>query len=855
MKRRSADRPLPAPGRRWLLNVLVLYRVRLRHRWLQELLAVAGIAAGVALLYASLVASTSLSGPVERLNDGLVGNSQLQLVARTPAGVPDSIVRRIQALDGVRIAAPVLQVEVNVIGRRGERPVSAFGADPRTVRLRGPLLEGFTPGEAAEQETVGLPAPIARAIGVRFGDDARMQVAGRSVEVPIAVMGQDDLGDLEDTAIAIVPLEYMQRLAGLPDRITRVLVEADVDAVGTVREGLRALAGDRMDVRSSSYEARLFATAAAPTNQATTISSVVSALIGFLFAFCAILVTVASRRALATDLRLDGYRPSQVIRILLFDALVLGVVAVAIGLVLGDLLSRRGFGADVSFLAGAFPMGDARTVTASSVVIAAAGGLLAAALGVLAPLRRVIFDRVPQRDATAATARRRATRIAQGLGLVAFAFAVVVTVALPGLALAGLIALVLALVLLLPTAIDGVVAGLAWLSGRRGRSIIAVELALPQLRAQEWRARSLAIATTGAIAVFGAVALEGARNNLQAGLDQVSVELNDAADLWVSPSGPGGLLATTPFPGSEAEQLESVPGVASVRGFRSGFLDVSGLRVWVLAPPDGPQVPVPASQIVEGDVQETTARLRSGGWATVSQAVSDELGVGVGDRFRLPASQPIALRVAAITTNLGWSGGAIALAPSDYRRAWRTDEISAYNLRTDPGVDPAHAAVAVRAALGPDSALLVETAAERAERQQVSARSGLSRLSQISSLTLIVAVFAMAAAMAALLWQRRASVARQKLDGHPTGVMWRSLAVESGTLFIGGCLAGAIFALLGQVLFSRGLETISGFPVIAHVQGQVALVSFSLVVAAALLVVAVPGYLVARVRPSLRISD
>lgn len=814
-----------------------------------------GIAAGVALLYASLVASTSLSGPVERLNAGLVGNSQLQLVSRTPAGVPDSIVPKIQDLDGVRIAAPILQVEVNVVGPRGERAVSAFGADPRTVRLRGPLLEGFTPAEAAEQETVGLPAPIARAIGVRFGDDARMQIAGRSTAVPIAVMGEDDLGDLEDTAIAIVPLPYMQKLARRPDRVTRVLVEADPDAVEQVRDQMQALAGDRMDVRSSTYEANLFAAAAEPTNQATTISSVVSALIGFLFAFCAILVTVASRRALATDLRLDGYRPSQVIRILLFDALVLGGVAVVIGLVLGDLLSRRGFGSDVSFLAGAFPMGDSRTVTVSSVVIAAAGGMLAAALGVLVPLRRVIFDRIPHRHATHDGAHHPVRRRASLLGLALLAFAVAVTIAAPKIALAGLIALVLALILLLPAVIHGVVVGLAWLSGRRGRSIVAVELALPQLRAQDWRPRALAIATTGAIAVFGAVALEGARANLQAGLDQVSAELNAASDLWVSPSGPGGLLATTPFPDAQAGKIEAVPGVESVRGFRSGFLDVGDRRTWVLAPSPGPTVPVPASQIVEGDVASTTRRLRSGGWATLSRAVSDELGVGIGDSFVLPSSRPLTLRVAAITTNLGWSGGAIAIAPEDYRRGWRTDEISAYNVQVVAGASPDQVAARVRVALGPRTALRVETATERADRQQVSARSGLTRLSQISSLTLVVAVFAMAAAMAALLWQRRASVARQKLDGHSTGVMWRSLAVESGTLFISGCLAGAVFALLGQVLFSRGLETISGFPVIAHVQSQVAAVSFGLVVAVALLVVAVPGYFVARVRPSLRTSD
>jgi hypothetical protein len=61
--------------------------------------------------------------------------------------------------------------------------------------------------------------------------------------------------------------------------------------------------------------------------------------------------------------------------------------------------------------------------------------------------------------------------------------------------------------------------------------------------------------------------------------------------------------------------------------------------------------------------------------------------------------------------------------------------------------------------------------------------------------------------------------------------------------------------LLGQVLFSRGLQAISGFPVAADVQIGISATSFGLVTAIALVIVAVPGYLVARVPPSLRTND
>jgi putative ABC transport system permease protein len=849
--------PLPAPGRVRLRNVLSLYWVRLRDRWLQELLAVAGIAVGVALLFASQVANTSLSGPVQQLTRGIVGNSQLQVVARGPDGLPERAFDEIERLPGVGRAAPILQAQANLVGPQGQQSVTLFGADPRIVRLRGSLLQGFSADDASQQRALVLPTWIARELGARFGDTVAVQIGGRTVRAQIAVAGRGEIGVLSDTTIGLAPLDYLQRLTDLRGRVSRILVEAEPGSVPTVRRSLEGVARGRFDVTPANHEAHLFDKAAEPISQATTISSVVSALVGFLFAFCAMLVTVASRRALAIDLRLDGYTPRRVVGVLLLDAAVLGVVASAVGLALGDLLSRRGFGTDVSYLAGAFPLGDQRIVTASSVAIAVGGGMLAAALGVLAPLRSVVFARVPDRDADGAVAvgRSRSAVVMPAAGLVCLVVAVVITAAAPDIALIGLISLGLSLVLLVPTMLTGVIGALTWLSARRSRVVVSVQLALPQLSAPEWRARTLAIATTGAVAVFGAVALQGARLNLQDGLFGVAPGLNESADLWVLPQGAGDLFGTTPVPAAAADTLRRVPGVRDVAQYRAGFLDVADRRVLVFGPPADVAAPVPPAQVRTGDRGALPARMRAGGWATVSRALADDLHVGVGDRFTLPSPVPTVLRVAAITTNLGWTGGAVFLNADDYARAWRTRAIGAYEVRLDPGVDPSVARARVVAALGPSSALRVETRAARSTRQQTVIGSGLSRLRQVASLTLFAAILAMAAAMAGLLWQRRPTVARQKLDGHATGVMWRSLLTESAVLFGTGCLAGALFGLLGQVLFSRGLETISGFPVDVGVRLGIAAISLALVTGAALVVVAIPGYLVARVKPSLRSGD
>jgi putative ABC transport system permease protein len=849
------------PGRLRLSSALALYRVRLRKRWVQELLAVLGIAAGVALLYATQIASTSLSGPVRSLNEGLVGHSQLQLLSRGSAGMPEETYDKVIALPGVRRAAPVLQVPGNLVGPRGQRGVTFFGADPRIVRLRGNLLKGFTSADAAQQQALVLPLPTARAVGVGVGEDVRLQLAGRSATVPAVVAGHEQIGSLTNTSIALMPLAYLQHLAGVGREVTRILVEAKPGQVASVRRGLQGLAaGSRVDVRPADYETRLFNEVTKPTSQSSTIFSILSALVGWLFAVCALLVTAAERRRLAIQQRDQGYPPSARLMTLLVDAAVIGIAGIALGLAAGELLSRQGFSSDVTFLSGAFPIGDQRVVTWQSVSIASAGGLLAAVFGVLTPVREIVVASLPLcRRTTGDKAQRHEPadhrpRVRGRLpivGVACLAGTVAITATVPGAATVGLVLLALALVLLLPVILSRAIAGLEWCN-QRERSLVAVELALQQLHARRSRTRALAIATTGAIAVFGATALQGARANLQSGLDDVARGLNSAAAVWVTPAGAGSSIGTASFAPSAAHTLARLPAVRSVGLYRAGLLDLTDRRAWIIGAPPGADRPIPPRQVLEGDMRLATARIRAGGWATVSRAIADDLGLQVGGRFPLAAPRPTVLRVAAITTNLGWSAGAVLINATDFARAWGSNEIAAYHVHLAPGTTPEEGRRQVTDALGRRSPFRVETAAQRADRQSAVARAGLSRLQQIAGMTLFAAVLAMSAAMTGLLWQHRPVIASLKLHGLRACLIWRSLVIETGILCGTGALVGGLFGLLGQQLCTRGVQVVTGYPVVQGLRLDIAASTVALVIGAALLVVIVPGYLVARVLPSWR---
>jgi putative ABC transport system permease protein len=844
--------PRPEAGRLRVGSALRLYLIRLRGRRIQEVLAIIGIAVGVALLYASQVASTSLSGPVEAINNGLVGRSQLQVLSRGNAGMPAEAYDQVLAIPGVRRAAPVLQLYGNLEGPKGQRGVTVFGADPRIVRLKGDLLTGFKSKEIARQEAVLIPTPTAKAIGVGVGDDVRLQLDGRTVVQPVAVAGHDEIGELADTSIALIPLAYLQRLAHDEGQVSRILVEAAPGRVDEVRAGLTRLAAGRWNVAPADFETTLFDKAAAPTTQASLAFALVSALVGFLFAACALLVTASERQRLAEQQRRIGYPPVATLLTLLVDVAVVGGVGVVLGLALGEVLSRVGFSGDVGFLAGAFPMGDIRVVTWQSFALAAGAGLLAAATGVLFPVRKAVLTTRPLHFRPTRAARPSDASGARALRIAAVCFlglALLIAAAVPSAIVAGLGALGVGMVCALPTIVDGVARAAGWLN-MRSRTSSALQLALQHVRAPQLRSRTLAIAAVGAVAVFGAASLEGARLNLSAGLSDDVHGLNAAAPIWVTPRGAGDVYGTTAFDARAAEAtLRAVQGVDRVDEYRAGLVDVGPWRAWMIGTPAGSPAPFPTAQILRGDPAETTHRLRRGGWATLSRALADDLHAGIGDAVTLPTPRLLRVRVAAITTNLGWSAGAIVVSAADFASSWTSGGVAALHVTPVAGVGAAQLQPQLSKALGgAPSGLRVETARQRDQRQ-LHASSSLKRLQQIAQLTLLAAILAMSAAMTGLLWQHRAGAAARKAHGLSTRLVWTSLLFEAVILFGTSTLTGGAFSLLGQALGTRGVQVITGFPIASRLQLTTTLEAVALVAGASFVMVMIPGYLVARVRP------
>ncbi len=835
-------------------NLLHLYRVRVRARLVQECFAVVGIAAGVALLFASQVASQSLSSSVAQLSHGIVGKATLQLLARDPHGMPEGLLAQVRRIDGVRVAAPLLEASAQASGPRGSESVELVGADSSLRRLGGALVRRTELEPFAGVGAVLLPAPLARHLGVtRFGREVTLRLYGRVERAPLyEQLHEKQIGGLAASPIVVASLFFAQEMTGLEGSVSRILIEPALGMEGEVRQALERLAAGRLNVESTSYDERLFAKAASASNQSTALFAVISALVGFLFAFNAMLLTVPQRRRLIADLRRDGYTPGMVIGVLLLDAVVLGVLACVLGLVLGDELSIHLFHSNPGYLGSAFAVGTQRVVGWQSIAIAAGGGMLAAVVAVLSPLRDIIsrdpLAAITAKEGSGTGYANSATALA---GAVCLAAATAIMLAAPKLAIVGMVLLIAALLLVLPLALDATLK----LLSRLARTITG---AVPHVAAMELsaaRARAIGVAATGAIAVFGAVAIQGAHTDLLKGLENAARDENSFTDAWVSPPGAYNLLRTAPFAATHQARLEALPGVRAVRVYRGGLLDWGERKVWVIAPPVQGVPLLAPSQILEGSLGEATARVRGGGWLVLSQALASEHHLHIGSRVTLPTPVPTSFRVAALSTNIGWAPGAITMSAAGYAEAWGSTDASAYNVLLDPGVTDARAAGEITRALGPASGLSVQSTQAHADEQNALSRQSLQRLSEIATLILVVAVLAMAAAIGNMLWQRRPRLAKLKLEGFPRAELWSTILVESLLLLAVGCITGAIFGLYGQQLLDRALANVVNFPVVYSVALFSAIVSLAVVTAAALLIIAIPGYLAAGVPPAVALQD
>ena len=853
-------------------TLVYFYARRLRAHPVQELLAGLGIAVGVALIFSVQVANNSVTGGSSQVVQSITAGADLQLRALGPAGLPESIADRARRLPGVKLAGPVLSLTGSVRAESGRSAVVQFASADASLPLIAGLARNLEQSHLtpANQELPGilLPRATARKLGIELSPTAGLSrpapivtllIRGRAVRANvIAVLGSEDVGPLAGALAAILDLEALQRIAGMPKKISSVLVQEQPGRRAQVLEELHRLARRTASVVPADQDVALLRQATVPSDRATGFFAFVSGLVGLLLAFGAMLMSIPERRRMVADLRIQGTGPWALAELLLFQALCLGVVASLVGVGLGDVLSRSVFHQTPGYLALAFPLGTDTVIGWEPVVLSLLGGVLATCLAALPPLLDLrtsrAVDAVYFDGGEPGQALKLRTRVSMFAAALCF---LALSILLPLLlgasaAVAAIVALAFATVCAIPLAFTGILHAAEWAAGRLPATNMLL-VATRTLRATT--ARSLALAATGAIAVYGTVAANGAHKDLLRGLYRDYTAYVSSAPLWVA--GPKDYLATSSFPTEGIpERLRQVPGVAAVREYRGGFVDAFGRRLWLIArSPAAPRL-LPAGQVLAGRRATAERLLRSGGWIAISQQLAREQHVGVGGRLTVPSpTGPAAFRIAALTTNLGWAPGALVMSAGDFVKDWAASDPTALELDLSASAEPAAVRSRVQATLGAGSSLVAQSSSARAEEADALAREGLSRLSQIALLLTAAAVLAMTAAIGASIWQRRPALASLRIQSFRPAQLRLILLWEAGLVVASGAVLGAAAGIYGHALIDLYLRSITGFPTVFSPAPLSGLIAIAGIVGATLLLLAGPGLIASRVPPGAALQE
>jgi putative ABC transport system permease protein len=799
------------------MTVLSLLAGRhVRRHGARAALTAAGVACGVALVVAIRVVNASMLTAFTDAIEDLAGTAALQV--RGPGPFPEAVADRLAAVPGIDHAVPIITatffgVEPPIAGealsvfaadvtdghairtlrlvKSGDRVVEdplAFLVDPYSIIVsdgfaaRADLHDGATlrlrtPAGLRTFTVRGVlpPGGVGRAFG---GNLILMDVVGAQV-----VLGRERQIDQVDLTIEPgVRLEHVEAAvrAALPPRLEAIpparrgeQIEAYLDSFRTLLAGVSGLA----------LLAAVF-------------------IVG-----SAVATSVAARRREIGMLRCVGAARRQIARIVLAEALAVGIVGTLAGLPFGILLARLLLrtvteSAELIFTIDVFA-GELE-VSVATVALAIVAGVGTAAIAAWIPARDAAL--VSPLAAVGGGEVGEAPRRWRLSG--AIAVAVVVTAAAlwievrfdsPWSGNVAALAADFALVLLFMR-LAGPVALLLLRPVRRvvgfpGR--LAMDR-LTQIPDQLALAAGILALALGLMLMSATLATSFEQSVLGFIRRQVR------ADLVVASTATTGWVES-PLPEALTERLGAMPGVTRVEGLRLAEHDHDGVRISIDSLDESAFGPGREADFTfsDGDPPKAVAAVRAGTGVLVSQNFSRRFHAAVGTTLHLNTpTGPYAAPVVGVVVDYVSPRGSVILSRAVYRDRWRDTSVNRFHVTLAPGRDTGDTRHAIARELGAEQ-LKVLTQRELYEYHQDAVRRAFRLTLALKLLPLVVAGLGLAEALLAVSLDRRHEFALLRAAGATRSQVARSVLAESVGVGLLGLAGGVFIGIVLAVLWVR----------------------------------------------------
>ncbi|MDZ7750322.1 MAG: ABC transporter permease [Gammaproteobacteria bacterium] len=823
-----------------------------RHPW-NLMLAIAGIGLGSAVVIAVDLTNAS-ARTAFRLSMEMLSGTATHQIAGGPRGVDETVYATLRLRPGSPPSAPVVSGAVTL----GERNYTLMGIDPLgSGAFRGDL-EGM--GDGVVERLLVTPGAImvsasrAAALELEEGDDVVLEVAGGTATATIAGTFRSANPAARD-GLLVADIATAQELLGRVGRLDRIDLILEPGMEQAMADTLPA--GLRLTPAAARTEAGARMTEAFHINLAA--MSLLALLVGAFIIYNAMTFAVLSRRPLFGQLRVIGVTRGELFRLILGEALILGLVGTLIGVVSGMAIAQGLIGLvtrtinDLYFSLTVNQLLVSPTVLAKGVLV----GLGATLLSALLPAREAARSEPVQvqRRSVVETPMTGITRrlAVAGLGLLVLA-AALLAVAPRALvpAFGALFMAVIGFSLLVP--------GLLVAGGRLLGPVMGV--LYPPLGTMALRGITRSLSRTApaiaalTVAVAGTVGvgimIESFRGTVELWLAQTLT-----SDIYVSaPESTDSRIAGRLDPGLMAG-LETLPGVDGIsRGRRVTVESEHGpVEILALAMRD----PGDRGFRFKGAVvNDLWAGLEDGDLVLVSEPYAWRHGVAAGERLELfTATGWRSWRVGGVFYDYGSDRGLVVMHQPAYAAAWEDDAISALGLTLAPGatLDAVMARVEGLVAATAPGVRVRANRDLRAYSMEVFDRTfAITRVLRL--LAVGVAVIGIIGALLALHLERSREYGTLRAIGATPRQMGGLILLQSALM---GLLAGVLALPLGLLMalmlikvvylraFGWTMQTLIGIPLLAE--------AVALALGAALVAALYPAWRIARTPPALTLRE
>lgn len=679
---------------------------QLRTRRLRVLLTAAGIVLGVGMICGVLLLTATIQRTFTDLYDSVYGKTDLVVSGQQSTGsLPPGVLDRVRETPGVAEASGQLFATVAVVGDDGrvsdgpESTLNTVGIDPETGDYSD--TQSVDGREIASGREIEVEEGWAKSNGIEVGEAIELAAPAGILEFEVVGLFRFSSGlDFGGEGFAAIPLPEAREAFDRPNAFDEieVIVEADDAAVvAQVQDQLERKLGKGIDVATPQAKGDEIQEQLQAFNIVLYFFAGMALFVGGFLIFNSFNMTVLQRMREIGMQRTLGATRGMVVRSILIEATLLGIVGAALGLLLGGLLA---VGLIALMRSIGFPVGGLE-ITAVAPIAAVGTGLITAVLGALNPARRA--GRIPPIRAVLGAEgirdRPSKLRALAGLALIgpglagAFALGAAdeTTDAVVAAGIGGTIAIFYGIALLAPFLVGPMTRVLSWPI----RRFAPVEGRIAADSARTNPARTAATAT----ALMIGLALVVGINSLGASfLKSIEREFDRsfARDLTVQPRGfaPGEGPQQSIAAGLR-ERLAGIPEAGVVSPERLIFVSDLPRKAGTDSGPTGLLFgfdPPSYEQLDSTDFdaggapREVLYRRVARGQVTVGRGYADEAKIEVGDEMILegPSGRKRAT-VAAIVETVFAGGQTVGMSTETMRDVFgvRTDSQIALKARSD----------------------------------------------------------------------------------------------------------------------------------------------------------------------------